>query len=601
MNSSKSRFERLAFPTCTICLLSLSGAPALAQTVTYDYDLRGRLIQVTNPNASTTSYEFDNTGNLIAVKNPPLISSISSPQANSGLRITLTGVNFIGATAVLFGTTSTTNFTVISDTQISVVVPYTTTSGPISVVTASGTVASTTNFSIILTVPTAVSTDPNAVLSSTAVTAPQFAVNPSALQYFSTGATFPQVVYRSLFDYYGVAIPAIASQPGSTGLQPTSPAGSPRLNTVQYNYFASNSDNGRAVFLGTAAFSASATFTTSTTGSVVLNSSANTAVTPFGSSSLTFSASDTPLSTTEISSYTTNQFPTRGNPIQVPTVFGAIAAAYNQNGAPSSSLNLSTADLCHIYDGTITNYNQLTAPSTTTTSSLPISVIVRSDSSGTTRALTSYLAAACPTALGSSYYITGGVNTFPNVPQTANFIRANSETAVSNKIGTTIGAFGYLGNSLVSPYQVKTPDGLQPAPLAANLQNPVSGSFIFPTPTTINRNLAGISLSANATYPCILSIAGLPVVPSVGNAYPITVPTYILAYSRYPNSSQTTAVRGISNFILSNRSTPTPQANDQITQGLGFSVLNNNSASPFTATNQLRASVRACINTITSP
>jgi YD repeat-containing protein len=146
--ATKSQFGMLVLPLCTIFLLSLASTSALAQTVTYDYDLRGRLIQVTNPNASSTTYEYDNTGNLTAVKNPPLVASFSTSQSYAGLAITITGVNFTGATAVLFGTTSTTNFTVLSDTQISVIVPYTTTVGPITVQTPSGTTVSSTNFTV---------------------------------------------------------------------------------------------------------------------------------------------------------------------------------------------------------------------------------------------------------------------------------------------------------------------------------------------------------------------------------------------------------------------------------------------------------------------
>jgi YD repeat-containing protein len=132
----------------TLFFVILSNNSLLAQTVTYDYDLRGRLIQVTNPNASTTAYEYDNTGNLTAVKNPPLVTSFSAPQSYAGLAITITGINFTGATAVLFGNTPALTFTVLSDTQISVIVPYTTTAGSITVQTPSGITVSSTSFTV---------------------------------------------------------------------------------------------------------------------------------------------------------------------------------------------------------------------------------------------------------------------------------------------------------------------------------------------------------------------------------------------------------------------------------------------------------------------
>jgi YD repeat-containing protein len=143
------RLQRLAVAlSSTLFFDTLHNSPLLAQTVTYDYDLRGRLIQVTNPNASSTTYEYDNTGNLTSVKNPPLVTSFSTLQSYAGLAITITGVNFTGATAVRFGSTPAVTFIVLSDTQISVIVPYTTTVGPITVQTPSGTTISSTSFTV---------------------------------------------------------------------------------------------------------------------------------------------------------------------------------------------------------------------------------------------------------------------------------------------------------------------------------------------------------------------------------------------------------------------------------------------------------------------
>jgi YD repeat-containing protein len=143
------RLQRLAVAlSSTLFFVTLPNSPLLAQTVTYDYDLRGRLIQVTNPNASSTTYEYDNTGNLTSVKNPPLVTSFSTLQSYTGLAITITGVNFTGATAVRFGSTPAVTFIVLSDTQISVIVPYTTTVGPITVQTPSGTTISSTSFTV---------------------------------------------------------------------------------------------------------------------------------------------------------------------------------------------------------------------------------------------------------------------------------------------------------------------------------------------------------------------------------------------------------------------------------------------------------------------
>jgi hypothetical protein len=136
-----------------------------------------------------------------------------------------------------------------------------------------------------------------------------------------------------------------------------------------------------------------------------------------------------------------------------------------------------------------------------------------------------------------------------------------------------------------------------PAPFLASLQSPVTASsYLFPGVTVLNRRLSAVSLTPNATYPCVLTVANLPTLPTAGNAFPIVSPTYTLGYTQNPSVSENNAFRGVYNFVLANKAFPLDGANDQIAGGLSFSVLNNNSASPFTATNALRGQARACVN-----
>jgi phosphate transport system substrate-binding protein len=420
-------------------------------------------------------------------------------------------------------------------------------------------------------------------------------------QYFGGGASIPSIYYRQFFDYYGVAIPTGAAilpgQPGATGVQPTNPPGSsPRNTSQQFNYCGTGSGNGRAIFTGVPATSATSASCSYTDVAGVLPFPTNTiGVTPL------FAGTDTPLSAGDITTYTNTKLATRGNPVQVPTVFGAIDVINN----PSfGSLNVTTAQLCGIFDGSVTSIN-----------GTPISVVIFSDSSGTTTALTAYLAAACPSVSGGSYYLTAGTNTFPTVAQTSTFTRVNGDDGVAGRVAAVASGVGYAEASFGSPYASTALDPVtgatNPAPLLAKLENPAATvqTFVFPTSATGNRRLTGISLTANATYPCVLTVAGVPVVPaplpvpptSNNQAFPIVSPTYILAYTRYPTTAEATAVRNPFSFILGNRAVPFPGANDQIAQGLGFSILNNGTFAPPTVTNQLRSSARACLATITSP
>ncbi len=630
MSSFESQIGKLALPFYTAFLLSLFSTPSLSQTITYDYDLRGRLIQVTNPNTTITNYEYDNTGNLTAVKNPPLISSISSPQAYSGLTITLTGVNFTGATAVLFGSTATTNFTVISDTQISVVVPYTTTTGPISVVTASGTVASTTSFNVIPTSASALSQDPTIVFAASASAPTSYStISTTALQYFSNGSTFPAIVLRNLLDFYGVALPKTATSIGQIGATGIQPFNSPRVNFSQFNYCSAGGSDGIATFTGTASTSTMCTFVLANSGKATIIGAPNQAPTPLSntvnsiytftsfpnfpagpSTDLTvapaaplFTFADAPasssaLSASNIADYTNNKKTTRGNPVQVPVFFGAIVPALNANINSGVSPNLTTVELCKVFDGQITNFNQIAS---TSTLNLPIQVVVRSDSSGTTSAFTAYLANACASAAVVTpgfpgYYLTTSVNSFPTVAGTpsATFVRKAGDDGVGDYIATTSGGFGYLQSSFAQPTATNAPlTANTPAPLQAALQNPLSGNFLTASLSAVRNALGNIGLTTNPTYPCVLSISGLPIVPTVSTAYPIVTQTYALTYTNYPTQDQLSAVKGAFSFILSNRTTPV-QANDQIAQAAGFILLGQGTAS--NTINPLRSQARACIN-----
>ncbi|MDZ7343633.1 MAG: DNRLRE domain-containing protein, partial [candidate division KSB1 bacterium] len=80
----------------------------------------------------------------------PQVSSFSPTSGMTGTEVTIAGVNFNGVTVVAFNGITTPNFTVDSATQIRAVVPFSATTGKISV-TAFGSVAqSAANFTVLL-------------------------------------------------------------------------------------------------------------------------------------------------------------------------------------------------------------------------------------------------------------------------------------------------------------------------------------------------------------------------------------------------------------------------------------------------------------------
>src|SRR5262249_14364744 len=90
---------------------------------------------------------FGVSGPVVQVLTCPLaITGISPTSGPAGATITITGSNFSGATAVQFNGISA-DFTVVSPTVITAVVPAGASSGPITVTASAGTVTSQTNFS----------------------------------------------------------------------------------------------------------------------------------------------------------------------------------------------------------------------------------------------------------------------------------------------------------------------------------------------------------------------------------------------------------------------------------------------------------------------
>jgi hypothetical protein len=97
-------------------------------------------ISVTTPGGVATS-----TGVFFG---PPSISSFTPTHGLPGTNVTITGLNFTNATAVLFNGLAAASFTMTNNTTIGAVVPNGATTGPITVQGPGGTNSSALNFTI---------------------------------------------------------------------------------------------------------------------------------------------------------------------------------------------------------------------------------------------------------------------------------------------------------------------------------------------------------------------------------------------------------------------------------------------------------------------
>ncbi|HEY9130362.1 MAG TPA: substrate-binding domain-containing protein [Dyella sp.] len=161
-----------------------------------------------------------------------------------------------------------------------------------------------------------------------------------------------------------------------------------------------------------------------------------------------FVVSDAPLSDTEYGTFVTNNGAIKGEPIQFPIAVGSVALIYhNSDPALPSQLNLTTAQVCRVFSGVITNWNQIDSSFLPK----PITVVYRSDGSGATFNLMNHLNAVCNAFIPSgSHFIvdqlfTKGVSGLPLSSLSTTKLAADGDPVVIAAVNVNDGAIGYGG------------------------------------------------------------------------------------------------------------------------------------------------------------
>jgi len=211
-----------------------------------------------------------------------------------------------------------------------------------------------------------------------------------------------------------------------------------------------------------------------------------------------FGASDAPLSDEEMKAMP-------GAVIHIPTCLGAVMITYNLEGSPK--LKLTPELIADIFLGKITNWNDKRLSSLNPGVKLPalaITVIHRSDGSGTTYVFSDYLSKV------SSQW-----NTKPGKGKALDWpvgLGAKGNEGVGGMVKQTPGAIGYV--ELAYVIQNKIP--------AATIKNK-SGNFI-------EASIKSISASAAVRLPEDLRVSLTNT--DAKDGYPITSFTYILLYEK---------------------------------------------------------------------
>jgi phosphate transport system substrate-binding protein len=201
--------------------------------------------------------------------------------------------------------------------------------------------------------------------------------------------------------------------------------------------------------------------------------------------------------------------------LQLPATAGMIVLAYNLPGL-GGALKLPHDVLADIFLGALTTWNHPRIAAANPGVSLPattIAVVGRQDSSGTTHAFTSHLAAISPAWSDKG----PGVGKAVAWPHLAMLARGNE--GVASKIKISEGAIGYVEYGFAKRLAL-------PVALIENKD----GRFVAPTPE------AGAAAIAGSAGRGLKDLAAATVNPAGAEAYPIVTYSWLVAHRAYPSA-----------------------------------------------------------------
>jgi phosphate transport system substrate-binding protein len=237
------------------------------------------------------------------------------------------------------------------------------------------------------------------------------------------------------------------------------------------------------------------------------------------SGTVDFAGSDPPMKPSEIKA-------AKGPVAQFPIGFGAITVSYNVSGL-KTGLKLDGKTLGDIFLGKVKTWNDpeikalnsgMTLPSTT------ITVVHRSDSSGTTKAFTTFLSAYSPAWTAAA----GKPDKIVKWP-TGTGAKGNSGVAAAIK--QTSGAVGYVEQAYA----------LQNGFTYASVKNS-KGNFVAPTLPATSAAAEGIKIPPDLAISTINS--------PTPSAYPIVSQTFVIAYKDMCKAGVSqSAASGVKKFL----------------------------------------------------
>ena len=240
--------------------------------------------------------------------------------------------------------------------------------------------------------------------------------------------------------------------------------------------------------------------------------------TDLASGVVNFAGSDSPIPSTEISSF-------KGKTVlYFPVIMGPITMSYNLSGI--KNLKLTPQVISEIFQAKITKWNDpaikainpgVNLPST------PITLAVRADSSGTTQNFTLFL----QDAVGSAWKL--GSSSTVSWPSGAHAAQGNG--GVAQVVKSTPGAIGYVD------YADAKASGLS----FASVKNK-DGAYIAPSSAAASAAGKTVTVAPNLTFAAAWQ--------SGATAYPITYQSWVLVYQKQSSASTAKNLKSYIGYLL---------------------------------------------------
>jgi phosphate transport system substrate-binding protein len=217
----------------------------------------------------------------------------------------------------------------------------------------------------------------------------------------------------------------------------------------------------------------------------------------------------------------------------LPMTAGSIVLSYNVPGV--QGLKLPRDVYTGIFLGTIKSWNdpKITAANPgVNLPNQPITIVHRSDGSGTTAVFTQHLSTISPewkSKVGSGKTVSWPAG-----------VGAKGNEGVTAQIQQTQGAIGYIEYGYAQQNKLSY----------ATLQNK-AGQFVTPTDQSASKTLESVTLPENLRA----SITD----PEGNESYPIVTYTWILAYKKYPDAAKAKAVEAMIEYGLTEGQKVAPQ------------------------------------------